>query len=187
MSSSSLLPDRRFCSRVPAKQQRGGREEGFLLYNEIKAMLAKSTYTVLFMLLALGGCSGMRPADLGVREGQLASCPASPNCVSSRSADRDHGIEPFPYSGTASEAITDMRGILERMKRAKVVTASRDYLHAEFASALFRFADDVEFYADENAKLLQVRSAARIGYWDLGVNRRRIEKIREQWKTLKKE
>jgi uncharacterized protein (DUF1499 family) len=45
----------------------------------------------------------------------------------------------------------------------------------------------VEFYADENAKLLQVRSAARTGYWDLGVNRQRMEKIREQWKTSKKE
>lgn len=157
------------------------------MYNEIKAMLTKSTYTALFMLLALGGCSGMRPADLGVHEGQLASCPASPNCVSSRSIDGDHRIEPFPYSGAAPEAITDMKSIIERMKRAKVTTAARDYLHAEFASALFRFVDDVEFYADENAKLLQVRSAARIGYWDLGVNRRRMEKIREQWKTLKKE
>lgn len=129
----------------------------------------------------------MRPAGLGVHEGQLASCPASPNCVSSRSIDPDHRIEPFPYTGTAPEAITDMRGIIGRMKRAKVITAAGDYLHAEFASALFRFVDDVEFYADENAKLLQVRSAARTGYWDLGVNRRRMERIREQWKTLKKE
>jgi uncharacterized protein (DUF1499 family) len=150
-------------------------------------MHTQSTYTALLMLLALGGCSGMRPAELGVHEGRLASCPASPNCVSSRSSDRDHGIEPFPYTGTASEAITDMREIIERMKRTKVITAAGGYLHAEFASALFRFVDDVEFYADENAKLLQVRSAARTGYWDLGVNRRRMEKIREQWKTLKKE
>ena len=157
------------------------------MYNEIKAMLTKSTSTALFMLLVVGGCSGMRPTDLGVHEGQLASCPASPNCVSSRSIERDHRIEPFPYTGTASEAITDMRGIIERMKRAQVITAAKGYLHAEFASALFRFVDDVEFYADENAKLLEVRSAARTGYWDLGVNRRRMEKIREQWKTLKKE
>ena len=51
-----------------------------------------------------------------------------------------------------------------------------EYLYAEFATPLMGFVDDVEFYCD--GKVIQVRSASRLGYSDLGVNRKRIEEIR---------
>jgi len=37
----------------------------------------------------------------------------------------------------------------------------------------------VEFRIDEAAGVVHVRSASRKGYWDFGVNRRRVETIRE--------
>ena len=58
------------------------------------------------------------------------------------------------------------------------MTTTETYLHAEFKSAVFRFVDDVEFFADEGAGVIQVRSAARVGNSDLGVNRKRLETIR---------
>jgi uncharacterized protein (DUF1499 family) len=38
--------------------------------------------------------------------------------------------------------------------------------------------DDVEFCFDTDSSLIHVRSASRTGYFDFGVNRKRIERIR---------
>ena len=69
------------------------------------------------------------------------------------------------------------------MNRVRVVKLEDNYIHAEFISFIFRFVDDVEFYFDDEQKLIQIKSASRVGYSDLGVNRRRIEKIRKQFET----
>jgi uncharacterized protein (DUF1499 family) len=50
-------------------------------------------------------------------------------------------------------------------------------LHAEFRSAIFRFVDDVEFMVDPESQRIHARSASRVGYSDMGVNRRRMEEI----------
>jgi uncharacterized protein (DUF1499 family) len=71
--------------------------------------------------------------------------------------------------------------IVRSLPRTTVVTETDAYLYVEFTSALFRFVDDVEFFADGNAKLIHVRSASRLGKSDLGVNRKRIEAIRVLW------
>jgi len=42
------------------------------------------------------------------------------------------------------------------------------------------YVDDVEFYLDPTGAVIQVRSASRLGKSDLGVNRQRIELIREK-------
>jgi len=60
-----------------------------------------------------------------------------------------------------------------------VVTFEGNYIRAESVSAILRFTDDVEFFFDDRQKLVHVKSASRVGYSDLGVNRRRIEKIRK--------
>ena len=129
----------------------------------------------------LAGCHGARPASLGARQGRLAPCPASPNCVSSLADDEMHRVAPLPFSGTAAAAIDRLAGTVRALPRASVITATETYLHAEFRSAVFRFVDDAEFYADESAGVIQVRSASRVGSSDLGVNRKRIKDIRARW------
>jgi uncharacterized protein (DUF1499 family) len=131
--------------------------------------------------VVLAGCHGARQAALGVRDGRLAPCPASPNCVSSQAGDEVHRVPPIPFTGTAGAAIDRLAGIVRSLPRASVITATKTYLHAEFRSAVFRFVDDVEFLADEPAGVIQVRSASRVGSSDLGVNRKRVETIRARW------
>ena len=65
------------------------------------------------------------------------------------------------------------------MPRSKIVTADDRYMHVEVASRLFRFVDDVEFLIEPDAKTIQFRSASRVGRSDLGVNRQRMEEIRQ--------
>ena len=139
---------------------------------------------VMIMISVSGlvaGCHGARPAALGVRDGRFAPCPSRPNCVSSLAPDDAHRIAPLPFSGSAAVAIDRLKGIVTSLPRASVVAASGTYLHAEFRSAVFQFVDDVEFFADETAGVIQVRSAARVGTSDLGVNRKRVETIRARW------
>jgi uncharacterized protein (DUF1499 family) len=74
-----------------------------------------------------------------------------------------------------------IRQIIKSMPRARLVSEATDYLRAEFTTLIFRFVDDVEFLWDENEKVLHFRSASRSGYYDLGVNRRRMEKMRKEF------
>ena len=70
------------------------------------------------------------------------------------------------------------------MKRSEIVKAEMNYIHAIFKSALFRFVDDVELSFDDQRKVIDVRSASRTGYSDLGVNRKRVEEIRRRFTDL---
>jgi len=146
--------------------------------------MIKALSSVLSLGILVAGCTGSRPMNLGVHDGKLAPCPASPNCVSSQSTDKDHAVEPFRFSGTSAEAMADLKIVLSGMPRARIVTATDTYLHAEFTSALFRFVDDVEFWFDESARTIHLRSASRVGSSDLGVNRKRIENMRAAMNAL---
>jgi len=110
---------------------------------------------------------------------RLAPCPTSPNCVSSLAKDKGHFVEPIPYNGKLDMAQYELLEILHSFKRARMVTIEANYVHAEFVSSIFRFVDDVEFYFDDVNKTIQMKSASRTGYFDFGVNRRRMEKIRK--------
>jgi uncharacterized protein (DUF1499 family) len=139
---------------------------------------------IIVFVLVFSGCSGTKP-DLGINNGDLIPCPETPNCVNSQTIDEKHYIQPLDYKGTQQEAQYKLLQILESEKRTKIIVTQRHYIRAEFRSALFRFVDDVEFYFPKetrNEKIIHVRSASRVGHSDLGVNRRRIERIRKKFR-----
>ena len=129
---------------------------------------------------SFGGNSGI---GLGILGGRLAPCPNKPNCVSSQTAasDKQHYIEALTYSAEPAQARERLDRALAGMKRARVVVCEANYWRVEFTSALWRFVDDVEFLFDDNARRIDIRSASRVGYSDLGVNRRRIGEIRNRF------
>lgn len=71
-----------------------------------------------------------------------------------------------------------MLSALENLPRVKIITAAADYVHAECSSAVFGFVDDLELHLRSSENLIAVRSAARLGHSDFGVNRRRVETLR---------
>ncbi|MCG9893130.1 MAG: DUF1499 domain-containing protein [Thermosynechococcaceae cyanobacterium MS004] len=148
-----------------------------------QSISAQSTFAQSFSApqpMAFLSFSGTRPVTLGVQNGQLGGCPNSPNCVSSQApaSDSEHSIAPIPYTGTTQEAIAKLKSVIQAQERTQIIEATDNYLYAEFSSKLLGFVDDVEFYADDSAKVIQVRSASRLGQSDLGVNRKRVEEIR---------
>jgi uncharacterized protein (DUF1499 family) len=126
--------------------------------------------------------AGTRPPSLGVKDGKLAPCPTSPNCVVSQGAsDREHEIAPLAYTGDRADAMAILQRIVATQPRTQIIEQTDDYLYAEFTSRLMGFVDDVEFYFDPDQAFIQVRSASRLGESDLGVNRKRIEAFRLQF------
>jgi len=148
----------------------------------MKMSLVSNLFLIPVVSFLVMGCTGVRPSNLGIREGRLAPCPSSPNCVSSQSRDQEHAIEPLPFTGSVANAHEELKRVILGMKRSRITDETDNYIRAEFTSALFRFVDDVEFWFDDNADLIQVRSASRLGYSDMGVNRKRVEEIRALWK-----
>ena len=126
----------------------------------------------------LGACSGTAPGDLGVAEGHLRGCPPSPNCVSSQASDSAHYIAPLALQGDPTSTRARLLHLLAQTPRVSLVAQDAHYLRAEFTSQVMRFVDDVEFLIGQEA--VEVRSASRLGHSDLGVNRARIEGLRQQ-------
>ncbi len=108
----------------------------------------------------------------------LPPCPASPNCVSSQAGDSEQRVAPLAFTMHPDEALARLKQVLQKEPRMTIVTEEGSYLHAEARSFLFRFVDDVEFMMDTDRRVIHVRSASRTGYSDLGVNRRRVERLR---------
>lgn len=72
------------------------------------------------------------------------------------------------------------RTLVAELPRTTIITQGPDYLHAECRSAVFGFVDDLELHLRPDKNTIAVRSAARLGYSDLGVNRKRIEDLRSK-------
>lgn len=133
----------------------------------------------------LGWLQGTPPAGLGVRDGRLMPPSMTENSVSSQAAlypdhpQRDHAaIAPLALRGDGPATLARIKVIAAGMAGVKVVRSEADYLYVQFTSRVLKFVDDSEFWFDPANKVIQVRSASRIGRSDLGVNRKRIETIR---------
>lgn len=134
----------------------------------------------IFIFCALGIIvAGCGKSVTGIQGGRLMPCPSSPNCVSSYEADASHYTEALTYTGPRKKARDALLSILASISGVIVVKSTDDYIHAEFKSKIFKFVDDVEFQFVDTPPVIHVRSASRVGYSDLGVNREHIEKIRK--------
>ena len=140
---------------------------------------------IMSTLLILGGCAIVKPshptAVLADSQKRLATCPQSPNCVSSMETNPRQHIPPLRYTGNQDVAYGQLIGLLTSDPRVRIVTREDNYLRAEFRSSVWGFVDDVEFLFSADQPIVDVRSASRVGYYDFGVNRRRIESIRNRW------
>ena len=121
---------------------------------------------------------------IGIINGKLHPCPKSPNCVSTQATDNKQKINPIHFSVSLNEAKDKIIEIISSLKRSKIITNKENYIHVEFRTATFKFVDDVEFVFDDSEKIIHFRSRARLGYSDMGVNRKRMESIRNKYNNL---
>jgi len=129
--------------------------------------------------MALLSCTGKRPVNIGVSDSGLAPCPTSPNCVSSDAVDNSHSIPPLQLDVPPNAAWKTARELVAQLPRTHIVQETSGYLHAECQSALLGFVDDLELHLRPAENIIAIRSASRLGYADFGVNRRRVEALRQ--------
>ena len=122
---------------------------------------------LLFVILGLVSQKGEAP---GLQNGRLAEPGSKPNTVCSEAGTQSERAV-APIQGQFS----DVADVIE-VTGGTITARSDDYLSATYMSRLFKFVDDVEIRQDGN--LCQIRSGSRVGFSDRGVNRKRVEVIR---------
>jgi len=141
--------------------------------------------SALFITISLFWLSKNQPntaeVNIGIEKGEFAACPSTPNCVSTQANPQDetHYAEPIPFKGNREELLTFLEDWIKTQNRAEVISRNDRYLHALFASKAFGFKDDFEIFIPDGSKLVHLRSAARVGRSDMGVNRERYQTFRK--------
>lgn len=100
----------------------------------------------------------------------LRPCPSTPNCVRF-SRNFKAGIE---------KVFERLIQIFEgEAHKYEIIDPKRIELHAVYRIPVFGFKDDVDVILEEaeGETTVHIRSASRLGAYDLGVNRRRVKRI----------
>ena len=137
-------------------------------------------FTIISFSILISSCAGKVPTTIG----QFAVCPETPNCVSTKNINTKSYIPPIYYKGSLDSAKRFLLLAIKPIKSVSIKKELEQFIHIEVTSKIFGFVDDVEFYLNEPGTI-HFRSASRLGYSDLGVNRERMETIRNTFQNLK--
>lgn len=110
----------------------------------------------------------------------IEPCPDKPNCIATDDANPDRRAPTISFDGTANEHWSKVRTAVLALDRVAIVEEREHFLHATLTSALMGYVDDLVVTVCDDGKRLGVRSSSRKGYWDLGVNSRRVETLIER-------
>jgi uncharacterized protein (DUF1499 family) len=111
----------------------------------------------------------------------LRPCPSRPCCVCTLARDARHHIEPIAFTGPPEEAQRRLSEAVRSLLGTRIVSEEPGRIVAESRTPVFRFVDDLDLRIDAGERLIHFRSASRLGFWDLGVNRRRMERLRRRF------
>ncbi|MHB8742507.1 MAG: DUF1499 domain-containing protein [Sulfuricaulis sp.] len=121
--------------------------------------------------------------ELGLLDGRLRRCPSTPNCVCSEDQGKPSYIKPLSIKDNSQRSWEKIKRAIRDMG-GNIDTDRDGYLRATFTTRIFRFKDDLELRMDEQNRIIQVRSASRVGRSDLGTNRRRVENLRARFDQM---
>ena len=96
----------------------------------------------------------------------LSACSNPNNCV----------FESWEVSNV-DKSFKELIEILKNTPRVKIINIKEDYIHALVTSRIMKFIDDIEIKKSEKNNILEVKSNSRTGFYDLGVNKRRINTL----------
>jgi uncharacterized protein (DUF1499 family) len=142
------------------------------------------TFIIYFFIL---GINSRSKDATGLIEGHLSKCPDTPNCVCTEIKDHtDHYISPIALpqnTQPAFDSLFILKNIVKNMG-GSIKVENKNYIAATFSSSIFGFVDDLEIRMDNDQKVIHLRSASRVGRSDMGVNKKRIELIKQRYKKI---
>jgi len=140
--------------------------------------IIQTTLLCSLALVLFTACSAKAP-DMGMTNGKFAACTADDeDCISSQSNDMAYSIAPFKADGDPEIVMVDLAKSVESIFGGKVITMKDNYLRAEFRGSVMRTMDDVEFFYDQEAKLIHIHAVSRDELMDFDDNRDRLEELR---------
>lgn len=148
----------------------------------MKTVFSILSFSSVVLMLWLGTFRAIATAAeaQGLVAGLLAKCPNKPNCVcSEQKDDASHYITPIVIHQLST---VDALALLKKsiLEMGGTLQVERDnYLAATFTSAIFKFVDDLEIRIDSTRKVIHIRSASRVGYSDMGVNKKRADLLKK--------
>tara|TARA_Y100001978_G_scaffold176521_1_gene169462 strand:- start:17 stop:370 length:354 start_codon:yes stop_codon:yes gene_type:complete len=78
----------------------------------------------------------------------------------------------------SEKAFTELVQILENTPRLEIIKKDKNYIHAIATSRIMKFIDDIEIKNLHQDNIFEIKSSSRLGFYDLGVNKRRVETLR---------
>jgi len=133
---------------------------------------------LLLILVVLSLISRKAP-EREMDRARLRPCPEAPNCVCSEYPGTSF-VEPLHFIGPPQGAWKRAKEVIREMG-GRIEIEREGYLWAVFFTRIFRFRDDVELRMDYDEARIHIRSASRVGYSDLGQNRKRVERLRARF------
>ena len=128
---------------------------------------------ILIIVSSVMVYQNVKKPNLGVENGLFKPLGKRPNSVSSQAAIKSKKVAVISFEGEVAEQMDRIEDIVVSMPGAKIHQKQGSYLYAIFTSSLMRYKDDVEIFLDDSKKEVHFRSASRVGYSDMGVNRKR--------------
>jgi uncharacterized protein (DUF1499 family) len=139
----------------------------FLKYGLIAA-------AVIVGIILFSRFQGSRSSDFNEmmqsNDNPFPECPDSPNCVRIS----------VPFAQPTSRIFFLATQAVENLQPAEFSSSSNELtVNAVFEIPVFGFRDDLQMKieGEDRNHVLHIRSASRTGYSDLGVNRRRVQKV----------
>lgn len=147
----------------------------------VKELLSDMRYFVVISILFLTGCASTGNVPPSGTQFSLDSCPPFLNCVSSTSTMGLYSVAPIRLAEPLSQSSWELiKAVAIELPGASLNSARFGYADITCRSDLLGFPDYLELLVASDKQHLNVRSQSLIGFYDLGVNRRRVELLRSR-------
>lgn len=144
-------------------------------------------YLLPILLLMAFSCKSSKalPPKAGLENQRLKNCPDSPNCICTMDVQHPAPLAALPFKGDMAETIAHIKKTAAAMEGSALQKEENNYLHFTYTTHTMKFIDDVEFLLDPAMRVVHFRSASRVGYYDLGTNKRRMKAFSTSYNAQK--
>ena len=147
--------------------------------------MMNTTLIVIVALILAAAClifvQNNRVPELGVNAGLFKPLSSKPNGVSSQATEPAKKVMPLPYKSDAQATLAALKKAInlhtDENGSAEVISQQDHYLYVVLTTPLMHYHDDVEFYLDEQNRVVHFRSSSRAGYSDMGLNAKRYQQL----------
>ncbi len=137
--------------------------------------MVKNPLVLPLTALLLIGCTS--PPEKPPAGAALPPCGSLPNCVNSENGSGGQAIEAIEASRNQWQALKSWIAMQDNLA---ITADDGDFVQAVTTTPLMRYRDDVMLRFDSEKSVIHVRSSSRLGIGDMGANRARVERLREQ-------